>query len=95
MYVQIHNRFEQYKQDRERNVRGKKDDDMSYIDADSLSKKTKKQGRSDPEIAYRKNWLNYRRTFQLTKKDDDNPTNVAKTNLPNRRDLIMKHHLHL
>ena len=27
---------------------------MLYIDADSLSKKTKKQGRSDPEIAYRK-----------------------------------------
>ena len=60
MYVKIHNRFEQYKQDRDRNVRDE-DDDMSYIDADSLSKKTKKQGRSDPEIAYRK---------KLEEKDD-------------------------
>ena len=44
MFVQIHNRYEQFKQDRDRNVRDK-DDDMSYIDPESLSKKTKKQGR--------------------------------------------------
>ena len=53
---------------------------MSYIDADSLSKKTKKQGRSDPEIAYRKKLAEMEDTpkRKRTSRKPDKPYKPAK-----------------